>query len=74
MEVVPCSVEYMRNYNSPEEIAEQEKYEHEKVVASVFNSEKDLDLPASRPEDYVDDKDDSVAEDVEDIVNKIFEA
>lgn len=73
MEVVPYSVEYMRNYKSPDEIAQIEQQEHERIVATVFDSEKDLNLPASRPDDYIEEKDDSKAEDVEEIVNKIFQ-
>lgn len=76
MEVVPYSVEYMRNFYSPEEIEERERKESDKVTAEVFSSEKDLVLPASRPDDYVDEKDEedkkAVDEDIKNLMSKIF--
>lgn len=76
MEVVPYAVEYMRNFYSPEDIEEREKLQVEQIKATVFDSEKELDLPASRPEDYEDEKTSSengvVDESVQSIINKVF--
>lgn len=76
MEVVPYAVEYMRNYASQEEIDEMEKKNHDRLVADLFDSEQDLILPASKPEDYVEEKDEEkeTDEDIQKIVNKVFEA
>ena len=75
MEIVPYAVEYMRNYASAEEIAEMEKQDYDKIVADVFESEQDLNLPASRPENYVEEVEEKqeTDQDVQKIVNKVFE-
>lgn len=75
MEVVPYAVEYMRNFKSQEEIEQNEKEAHDQIAAKLFDSEKELVLPASKPDDFVDEKPDGESEtSVKDIVNKIFEA
>lgn len=74
MEVVPHAVEYMRNYNSPEEILKKEKARVEELKTEVFASESELVLPATRPDDYVDNTPTEEEKDVKELINKIFES
>ena len=79
MEVVPHAVEYMRNFYSPEEILLKEKATLEGISAEVFSSESELDLPAKKPDDYVDEKDDESSSsdtngNVKALIDKIFES
>lgn len=75
MEVVPHAVEYMRNFRSVEEIEQLRLSSVDKIKADIFDDEKDLNLPASRPDDYVDELDrDSDTTDVKELIDKIFES
>lgn len=54
MEIVPYSTEYLRNYKTPEEIAEQEQIKYEMQVKKIF-AESDILYETS--EDYRSDDD-----------------
>lgn len=78
MEVVPHSVEYLREFYSPEEISARESAGARNIIEEVFTNESNLDLPATKPEDYVYKKDDDKKldedEDIKAMIEKVFES